>query len=249
LAPPKPGPPPAVSAALAAISRPVRGRFVRTWIGTERGADGLARVTFIWEPLTATPGAGGVVGDMPATVSLIAADPDGTAYFRGRLPASAASTVFDVRPGVLQMRVAVENEAADVLDVEMVQVDIADPHRPGLWIGTPAFVRARTVREFQTLKGDPGAMPTAVREFVRTDRVLVRVKAYGPGDASPVLTARLLNRAGDEMRDLPVTADAPGAWAIEMPLVGVPVGDYLVEVTAGTGADAVSEVAAFRVTG
>jgi hypothetical protein len=248
-APPKPGPRPAVSAALAAISRPARGRFVRTWVGTERGADGLARVTFLWEPLATTPGAGGMDGDRAATVSLIAAGPDGTAYFRGRLPASAARAAFDVRPGILQMRVAVENEAADVLDVEMVQVEIADPHAAGLSIGTPAFLRARTVRDFQALKDDPAAMPTAVREFVRTDRILIRVRAYGPREGSPVLTARLLNRAGDPMRELTVASDASGAWAIEVPLVGVPVGDYLVEVTAAAGGDAVHEVAAFRVTG
>ena len=39
-APPKPGPPPAVSKALSSISEPTRGRFVRTWVGTSRGADG-----------------------------------------------------------------------------------------------------------------------------------------------------------------------------------------------------------------
>jgi hypothetical protein len=249
LAPPKPGPPPAVMAALSAISRPTRGRFVRTWIGAERGDDGNTRVTFVWEPLAPAPGRASRDSDRPATVSLIAAGPDGTSYFRGRLPASAARVAFDARPGVVQMRVAVENDAADILDVEMVQVEVADLHRPGLSIGTPAFFRTRTVREFQTLKSDPAASPTAVREFVRTDRVLIRINAYGPGNGSPVLTARLLNRAGDAMKDLPVTADALAVGAIEVPLVGLAVGDYLIEITAAQGSDTASELAGFRVTG
>ena len=248
-APPKPGPPPAVTEALSAISRPTRGRFVRIWVGAERGEGGNTRVTFLWEPLAPAPGRSGRDADRPATVSLIAAGPDGTSYFRGRLPASATRVAFDARPGVLQMRVAVENDAADLLDVEMVQVEVADLHGPGISIGTPAFFRTRTVREFQALKADPEAAPTAVREFVRTDRVLIRVTAYGPGEGSPVLTARLLNRAGDPMKDLPVAADARAAGVIEVPLVGLAVGDYVVEVTAAQGSDTASELAGFRVTG
>jgi hypothetical protein len=79
--------------------------------------------------------------------------------------------------------------------------------------------------------------------------VLVTVNAYGPGDGTPVLTARLLNRTGEPMKDLPVTAEALAAGAIEVPLVGLAVGDYLIEITAARGSDTVSELAGFRVTG
>jgi VWFA-related protein len=248
-APPRSGPPPAVTAALSALSRPTRGRFVRTWVGAERGADGTTRMTFLWEPLGPPPGSAGGEADRPAAVSLLAAGADGTSYFRGRLPASAARAAFEARPGTMQVRVAVENSAGDVLDVETVPIDVADLHGPGLSMATPVFYRTRTVREFQALRTDPAAAPTAAREFVRTDRVLVRVHAYGPPGDRPVLTARLLNRAGDPMTDLAVGDPAPAGVAIEVPLVGLATGEYLLEITAALGTDTVRELTGFRVTG
>ena len=41
-----------VQTALASIATSVQsGKYVRTWIGTERGENGKTRVTLIWEPL------------------------------------------------------------------------------------------------------------------------------------------------------------------------------------------------------
>ena len=86
LAPPKPDPPKAVDAALAAINQPSKSRVIRTWIGTERGADGKTRVTFVWEPMPKTPGEQARATETPARVSLTAIAPDGSPYFRGRVP-------------------------------------------------------------------------------------------------------------------------------------------------------------------
>ena len=43
--------PAAVSAALATLAEPPRGRPARFWIGTARGASGKSKVTFAWEPI------------------------------------------------------------------------------------------------------------------------------------------------------------------------------------------------------
>jgi hypothetical protein len=116
-------------------------------------------------------------------------------------------------------------------------------------IGTPEVFRARTIPELQRLKQDPGAVPTASREFSRTDRLLIRVPAYTPGTSTPKVTARLLSRAGQAMADLPVAlGSSPSASTIDLGLASLAAGDYGVEITATTEAGEAKEVIAFRVT-
>ncbi|MDR1989115.1 MAG: VWA domain-containing protein, partial [Acidobacteriaceae bacterium] len=207
-APPAPEMPKAYSAALASISTPPRSRIVRTWLGTERAADGKTHVTFVWEPISQAA-TGARAAAMPARISLTAIAPDGSPVYRGRTaPAAAAGpagghVAFDAPPGKIQLRVSVESADAEVLDSEVREVDLPDFSTTPLALGTPRVYRARTVREYQQLKADPDASPTAVREFTRAERVFVRISAYA-GDAAPALTARILNRGGQPIATVPV---------------------------------------------
>lgn len=272
LSPPKPGPPKEVTDALAPVNIPTRARVVRTWIGTTRGENGRTKVTFVWEPLPKPPGEPVRNSEAPARVSLTAVGPDGDPYFRGRVPdvslasstppstTNGASTgqgrgpsrvTFEVPPGKIQLRVSVEGAAAQVLDSEVRELIVPDLTSPHTALGTPAVFRARTVREFAQLKADPDAVPLTLREFGRTDRLLIRVPAYGPAGVAPTLTAKLLNRAGQAMADLPVTAPATpaGLAQIELMLSGLAAGEYILEVKAtGLGGEA-KELVGFRVTG
>ena len=111
-------------------------------------------------------------------------------------------------------------------------------------IGTPAVFRARTVRELQQLKADAQATPTTTREFSRSDRVFVRVPVYGQ---NPTVTAKLLNRAGDAMSELPVNAATGGSTRdVDLTLSSLPPGEYLVEISTGGGS---KELVGFRVLG
>ncbi len=259
LTPARTDPPKAVETALAAITSPARGRFVRTWIGTDKGQNGKTKVTFVWEPAPTAPGEPTRAGDQPARVSLIAATGDGAPVFRGRVPdtppaagalASLPSRItFEAPPGKLQLRVAVEGVGADTLDSEIRELTIPDLTSPQTTIGTPQFFRARNARDAQQLKTDANAIPTAGREFSRTDRLLVRVAAYGPGTTPPALTARLLNRTGQPMNDLPVAAADGAAPLIELPLAGLAPGEYLLELSASGSGGEVKELVGFRVTG
>src|SRR5437588_2454548 len=226
LTPPKPSAPKPVENALAAIQQPTRARVIRTWIGTSRADDGKTRVTFVWEPVAKAPGDRRT--DEPARVSLMALGDNGAAYFRGRVPdvalagtvpsvganAAAAGTTgastprtpsrvtFEAQPGKMQLRVSVEGTGAQVLDSEVREVAVPDLTAPQTSLGTPEVFRARTVREYQQMKADADAVPCAVREFSRTDRIVIRVPAYGPGGTKPTVNAKLLNRAGQPMADL-----------------------------------------------
>ncbi len=273
LAPPKPPLPKPVEEALSSVERPARAGVIRTWIGSSRGENGKTKVTFVWEPVPKAPGDRMRVTEEPARVSVTAVGTDGSPYFRGRVPdvALAAATpasastgtggapssrlpsrvTFEARPGKMQLRLSVEGAAAQVLDSEVREITVPDLTAPQPTLGTPEVFRARTPRDYQLLKADPDAVPMASREFSRTDRVLIRVPAYAPGDTAPTLTARLLNRGGQTMMDLPVVASTASTsrQQIELPLAGLAPGEYIVEVTAsGEGGDA-KQLVGFRVAG
>jgi VWFA-related protein len=273
---PKPGPPKAVTEALAAVNRPSRADVVRTWIGTSRGENGKTRVTFVWEPVAKSGADRGGPTDPPSRVSLMALGPDGSAVFRGKVDdqglrgapgsngsshlnssngsAGAAATAqrggsvtFEAPPGTIQLRVSVEGTGSQVLDSETRELTVPDLTGARA-LGTPAVYRARTVRDVQQIKADPAAAPTAAREFSRTDRLVIRVPTYGAAGSAPAVTARLLNRTGAPMSDVPVAA-ANGESQIDLPLSGLAPGEYILEIKAGPGDTDPKELVGFRVTG
>jgi VWFA-related protein len=266
LAPPKPGPSPEVQAALTSIIEPPRGRTVRTWVGTERGENGQTRVTFVWEPVA--PGPGGPNVEQATRVSLTASGSEGHPYFRGPVPGpgedeegstgSGSATAerrgpskvaFEARPGSLQLRVSVEGERGGVIDTDVREITVPDFTGTGLAVSTPVIFRARTAADLRRIRGEPDPVPEVSRDFRRTERLLIRFEAYGPGGAGPQVTARLLNRQGDGMTDVPVQGPpaAGEPHVIDLPLAGLPPGEYLLEIAARGAEDEAKELVAFRV--
>jgi hypothetical protein len=186
-----------------------------------------------------------------------AVGPDGAPYFRGRVPeampaaGSAAAGIppsrvtFEATPGKLQLRLSVEGAASQVLDTETREIAVPDLTASDVIIGTPEVLRARTARDYQQLKNDPDAVPLPSREFSRTDRLLIRVPAYGPGNIAPTLAAHLLNRGGQVMSELQIgPSAAPDIQQLDLPLAGLAAGEYLLEIKAGD----LKELVGFRVT-
>ena len=261
-----PGPPSEVEAALAAIVEPRRGRFVRTWIGSARGDEGRTRVTFVWEAVPLVPGER---REELGRVALTASNDAGDPYYRGRIPDAAGGTsardagasrqsgpsppssgrvTFDVAPGQMHMMIAVEGTTGDVLDREITETTIVDFTGTDVAFSTPAIFRAGTELEMRRLVGDLDAVPTAGRTFRRTERVLIRFEVYAPGSAVPTVTARLLNRSGSSMSDIPVQPPAPGQpTQIDLALARLAPGEYLVELSATAGDESAKELIAFRV--
>jgi VWFA-related protein len=264
-----------VQTALASIATPVlAGKYVRTWIGAERGENGKTRVTLIWEPLPQTPG---VRREQPGRVSLLAATAKGDLVFRGRSPDAALAAagpaaapndtgtvagrspaapvatapqrlVFDAPPGKIELRMTVEAAGAGgTLDSEIRDFTVPDFTAPQVALSTPRVYRARTAREFQSMAADAAAIPAPGREFSRTERMLIRFDSYGPGTGTPTVTAVLMNRAGQKMSDLQIAPAAAGAMhQIDLGLASFPSGEYLVEITAKSPEGEVKELVPFR---
>jgi hypothetical protein len=116
---------------------------------------------------------------------------------------------------------------------------------------TPRVYIARNGLEYQSIRKDLNAVPTANREFRRTQRMFVRAMPIAPAGAAVSVTSRLLNRQGHKMVDLPVAAAAAGEpYVVDLPLSSLAPGEYLLEVSAAAeGQEPKTELIAFRVEG
>ena len=258
-----PDAPKPVQQALASIATSVQaGKYVRTWVGTARGEAGKTRVTLIWEPLAQPPGARRDQ-PQPGRVSLIAAGPKGDLVFRGRSPdAALASTAppatpsaapasgpqrltFDAPPGELELRMSVEAAAGGgTLDSEIRTIVVPDLTSPDAALSTPRVHRARNALDFRTIAADAIAVPGVGRDFSRTERLLIRFDVYGNGTP----TAILLNRQGQKMADVPVTATTVGGThQIDLSLASIATGEYLVEITVKGATGEAKELVPLRI--
>jgi hypothetical protein len=92
--------------------------------------------------------------------------------------------------------------------------------------------------------------PTASREFRRTERLVVKIDTYAPGDTAVTVNSRLLNKQGGKMADIPVTSTPGQPHVIDLPLSAFAPGEYLLELSAAVdGQKPATELIAFRVEG
>jgi hypothetical protein len=147
----------------------------------------------------------------------------------------------------MQLRITVQNASGQVMDSSTSDVTVPDYTTPQVSLGTPRLFRARTPRDVQALKANPAPTPSTDRTFSRTERLVVRVDAYGPGSVPPALTARLLNRAGTAMFDVPVQVSEVGGAEMELAFASLAAGEYLLELNAKAEAGTAQDIVAFRV--
>ena len=235
---------------------PRTSQLIRPWFGVSRGRNGLTRVTFVWEPAPVVPGSRSRL--VPARLQLTALAGDGAAAYEGTvLPGGSTApadegmptrAIFEVPPGRLRIRMSIEDASLQVIDSDVRAIVVRDLEAPVV-LGTPEVFRARTARDFRALDANPLAVPVASRVFSRAERLVIRVPAYAP-DGEPIVSAVLMSRVRQPMRDLPVTPPASpgGASQIELPLAGLASSEYTIEVRATHRAGEASETIGFRVT-
>jgi len=246
ITPPKPGPPKAITDALGTLATSARRSPISSWIGMSPGSNGKTKVTFVWQP---TPPRPGVRAEIPARVSLVAGAPNADLYFRGKVPGDSppARVEFEVPPGNIDLDIAIEDAGGEAIDRETKKLVVPNL-ATGLTLSTPQVFRARSAREWQTLAADAAAIPIPDREFRRTDHLLVRTGAQNAGGNPPV-TARLLNRDGDQISPLTTSpAGSPGVTNIDVPLGNLPAGEFLIEINASDGGQSKTELVAIRIT-
>jgi VWFA-related protein len=241
--------PPEVERAFDAIAD-APGAVIRSWWTSARGAEGRTSVTLVWEALRTTG------ADVPARVSVTASSADGGLVYRGRAEREADPTgrvagrvTFPSPPGTITLQLVAETADGDRLDADAREVVVPDFTSVAAAVTTPELFRARTARDIQQLKAAAAPLPNTARLFSRTERLFVRFRVYGPGGVTPAPMLRLLNRNGDVMSTVPVTVDPVRGVEGEFALGGVPPGDYMLEASSSSDADAARVLVAFRVTG
>jgi VWFA-related protein len=236
-----------VQRALAAIDIADEARrYVRTWVGSQRGDDGLTRVMLTWELV---PRRDRQDWEQPGRLSLSAADSSGKLHFSGdgAISATPQHLEFSAPPGRLDLRMAVEAAAnGETIDRDVVTVEIPDLTAAPA-ISTPRVYAVRTANEFRALAANGAAVPTARRGFQRTERLLIRFDAYGAsGDAA--VTAAVVNWAGERLTTVTVLrAEAGGTHQVSLPLGSLAPGEYAVEITVKGEADQARELVPLRV--
>jgi VWFA-related protein len=258
IAPPKPEVPRDVDAALGALQTSTRNQYISSWMGLSRGSHGKTRVTFVWEP---SPGGGrsgaARAAEQAAQVQLTVVGEDGAPHFRGAAPDLSGANpavrgpqrmTFEVPPGRIQVKYNIRDASESTIDTDVRELSIPDLSAPQVSLSTPGVFRARTAPEAQTILKDPNAVPVVAREFRRTERLIIRTQAYGPGTEVPAVTAKLLNRVGTAMQEIPVALDQQSGQAqIDLPLSGIAPGEYLLDVRASGQAGEAKHLVAFKV--
>lgn len=165
----------------------------------------------------------------------------------GAPPAPGASVSFTTPPGQVEMRMVVENARGQVVDSTTQTITAPDYSKTQVSFSTPRVFRARTARELLLLRNNLDAAPSATREFSRAERMLVRFDAYAAGGTRPEVTAKLLNRAGVAMSDVPVQRADGKPFQIDFPLASLAAGEYVIQIDAKTASGTAQQMVGFRV--
>ena len=160
------------------IRRSLRGWW-RFWTGSwPLPANGRAAVTVAWTPVS-SPGT-----EEPAALSVRVTQGAGPAIEQ---TVERGGTRFDVAAGPVQLAFRILDKSGEVLDRDTRRVEAMDTGNAPLAL-TAVVHRAENPA---ALRGVPAeALPVhAGREFLRTDRLLIRVRPYGTAAENATVTA------------------------------------------------------------
>jgi hypothetical protein len=151
--------------------------------------------------------------------------------------------MFSIRPGPVALEMELQSSSGAALDTDYRAISVPNLRVTRPTFGTPQVLRTRNARDFAAASQNTDAVPVASRTFSRTERLLIRVPAYGAGESFPVVTARLLNRRGVAMRTLQAI-DAPlppGTVQFDLPLAAFAPDEYRIELAATNATGAAEE--------
>jgi VWFA-related protein len=237
---------PGVAGALGTLAQRQPGkRPVDVWVGMSKGAEGRTKVVVAWEPVE--PASSGRVAGLDVTVTTapgvqLVPLPSPAA---GSGKPSRVSAVFEVAPGPFSLRYTARDAERSTLDAWSQSLAAPDWNTTSLAISTPRFYLAQSIQELRAIRASADPPPSALRQFRRSDRVLVAVDCYAsrPGDA-PRVQAHVLTRDGKELAELPVPASESGSVLFELPVGSLGQGTYILRIRATLGTEQAEDMTA-----
>ena len=242
---------PAASTAPLRVLR--RSALIQSWAGitpAENGAD----LMLTWAPVSLATS----LRTRAASVVITASAADGTVLFDGvvapvgevRTGSLADHAWFNAPVGPVRIDMKVLDAKGVVLDTDARDVAVPKPRAGAATLYAPGVLRARSAREFRDIATDRSAAPTPLREFRRTERLIVRVPAIDASGAAAQVTATLLNRWRQPMRDVEPMAERWGPITqFDLPLAGLAPGEYTMRISVSGPTGSVAEHVTFKVLG
>ena len=224
-----------IAAAFASLNPASSSRLVDIWTGTWPLADGRSLLAVAWTRVPAAPAA-----SMPATVNVRLTSGSGAPVEQVVEP---GGTMFEIGTGSAQLAMLVLDKAGEILDRE--NRTIQPPQETPLGL-TPVVYLARTPAEARTLT-DPKAPVHAGREFVRTDRLAIRLRTYGSSAAGAEITGRLIDRRGATLIPLAIAGPSNGWHHLDLPLASIAPGDFAIVFEARSGEHRAETVVPLRI--
>jgi hypothetical protein len=159
-----------------------------------------------------------------------------------------AAAVFELDTGAVSLRLTARAADRSVVDAWTQILAVPDWGTAALALSTPRFYRARSLQELRAIQASPDPVPTAVRQFSHTDRVLVALECYTsrPGE-TPELSAHVLTREGRELTALQVPALENGYARFELPVGSLGQGTYILRLRAALGSEQAEQLTAIIV--
>ena len=230
-----------------------RSALIQSWSGLTPTVDG-ADVILTWVPVSVATSA----RTRAASVVITASAADGTVLFDGAVaPVGEArgasvpdNASFTAPVGPVRVDMKILDAKGVVLDTDARDVSIPKPRRDAAMLFLPGVLRVRSAREFRELASDRSAAPTPLRDFRRTERLILRVAGVDAAGTATGVTATLLNRWRQPMRDLePMEERWDPVTQFDLPLSGLAPGEYTVRFTVRTATGAIVEHVTFKVQG
>jgi VWFA-related protein len=232
-----------------------RSPLIDVWAGVTSATATEGRVVVTWEPGRNS------VGTAPsnaARVTLKATTRDGKVLFDGMLTPMRVGGVadatapdraeFDAPSGRVQLDMTILGIAGQKLDIDARDLDVPAMKGTAPLLLPAILIATQSAREFREKAADANAAPDPSRQFRRTERLVIRVPAYASG--TPVrVTARLLNRLAQPMRDLESLPDSGGVAQFDLPLATLAPGEYYLQFSVPGPSGPVDQRVGFKITG
>jgi VWFA-related protein len=238
---------PKVAGALDTLAQRQPGnRPVDVWVGLSKGAEGRTRVVVAWDP--AGPEAAGRVGGLDVTV----ATGRGAEIVPQRPPSapgtgkpSRVAAAFEVPPGPFTLKYTAKGGDQSTLDTWSQPLAAPDWSAAPFAISSPRFFLAQSIAELRAIRASPDPPPTAVRQFRRSDRVLVALDCYTPRpEDKPLVQAHVLTRDGTVLTELPVPEPENGSVTFELPVGSLGQGTYILRLRVTLGTEQIEDMTA-----
>ena len=232
--------PPPVRDAFATLVPSGAPRLVDLWAGNTPLPDGRVQLRLAWAPRGTADSAG-------APLSVAVTGRSGATDLFDK-PIEPGGTAFAAPAGEVQLAIRVMSKNGEVLDRESRTIVLGPGAADALTFSTPAVYRSRSPAELRAIQGSETAPLYAGREFVRTDRLVIRTSIHGGLAASAKVSARLIDRRGATLVLLPVRPSSAGTgFELDLPLTSIAAGEFAVAFEAASGDTRTEALVAFKV--